>query len=330
MSDRLKYERFLWFHRRIKSGRYPNASSLAVAFEISSRTAQRDIEFMRQSLAAPLQYDPAGRGYKYSDDAYELPASWISETNVLALALAVRLASTVPDPAIKEDLCRLIDKVIPLSGKTAGSCLETIGAKISVKNIEYSRVDQACFRQVIRALFEDRSMRITYHTPHTAITSKRSIHPLHLMHYMGSWHLLAWCSARLEIRDFAIARIRAIEFEPNRLDLPERLPSLKEYARQHFGIMQGRKTVAVALRFEPEVSPWVEEQVWHSGQQTHRDPDGSLLLRFHVADFREVIRKILSHGSGVRVESPPELRGLVQREIAAMGRVYAGAESADG
>ena len=179
MSDRLKYERFLWFHRQVKDGRFPNATALVAEYGVSARTAQRDIEFIRDRLQAPLLYQSRQRGYSYTDQTYELPAAWINETNVLALALAVRLASTVPDAAIKDELCCLIDKVIPLAGRGAGSCLERVGEKISVKNIEYSRVDEHCFRLLIQALFADRSLAITYHSPHSGITSQREIHPLH-------------------------------------------------------------------------------------------------------------------------------------------------------
>ncbi len=111
MSDKLRYERFFWFHGRIRAGKFPNAGDLKEKFEVSARTAYRDIDFMRVTLEAPLVYDPCRRGYRYSDDTYELPGHWISETNVLALALAVRLASTIPDPSLKDDLCRLIDRV---------------------------------------------------------------------------------------------------------------------------------------------------------------------------------------------------------------------------
>ena len=322
MSDRLKFERFLWFHRQVKDGRFPNASSLVAEYGVSARTAQRDIEFIRDRLHAPLHYQPRRRGYSYTDQTYELPAAWINETNVLALALAVRLAATVPDVAIKEELCCLIDKAIPLAGKGVGSCLERVGEKISVKNIEYSRVEEHCFRLLIQALFADRSLAITYHSPHSGITSQRHIHPLHLMHYMGSWHLLAWCGKRRELRDFALSRINDIHHAPQRLQLPRRLPQLKEYSREQFGIMQGRESVEVVLRFAPEIAPWIAEQVWHPKQQISHDPDGSLLLRFAVADFREVIRKVLSHGSRVRVIEPPALRELVRREIAAMAGLY--------
>ncbi|HWR89884.1 MAG TPA: hypothetical protein VN260_06460 [Dissulfurispiraceae bacterium] len=39
MSERLKYERFLWFHARVKSGRHPSSRHLVEVFEISQRTA---------------------------------------------------------------------------------------------------------------------------------------------------------------------------------------------------------------------------------------------------------------------------------------------------
>lgn len=322
MSYRLKYERFFWFHGRIAMEKYPNARHLAENFEITGRTAQRDIEFMRDHLAAPLEFDHCRRGYRYTDTSYQLPAHWISETNVLALALAVRLASTIPDASLKDDLCRLIDRVTGSAAKTGKSCLNRLADKISVKNIEYARVDTEVFRQTAEALFDDQALRITYHSPHTSLTSSRTIQPLHLMHYMGSWHLLAWCECQQGIRDFALSRIREIAPASALVNLPADIPSIKEYTRKHFGIMQGDESYAVALRFSPKISPWLAEQVWHPQQRASTDPDGSLLLEFPAADFRELVKNILSHGAEVQVIEPPELRRLVQQEIDRMTKIY--------
>ena len=322
MSDRLKYERFFWFHGQVKSGKYPNARLLAEQFEITERTAQRDIDFMRDRLVAPLSYDHFRRGYRYLSDSFEIPGSWISETNVLALAFAVRLASAIPDPSLKEDLCCLIDRVTGTTTEKGKSCLNRITEKISVKNIEYARVDTEIFRQAAEALFDNRSIHITYHSPHTAGTSSRTIHPLHLMHYMGSWHLLAWCTYRQEIRNFALSRIRGVSLVNEKIRLPEDLPPIKDYTRRHFGIMQGDETTEVILHFSAKVAPWVAEQIWHPLQKTGTDPDGSLLLAFPTADFRELVKIILSHGAEVRVIEPQELRLLVQQEIDRMTKIY--------
>ncbi|MBI5558707.1 MAG: WYL domain-containing protein [Deltaproteobacteria bacterium] len=322
MSDQLAYERFYWFNDEIKSGRYPNTTGLVEEFGISRRTAHRDIDFMRVRLNAPLEFVRFRNGYQYTNDAYELPGRWISEANVFSLALAVRLASTIPDPAIKNDLCAIINKALGRSGKRGNNCLETFHDKISVKNIEYSRVNTWCFRETVQALFADSPLRITYHSPHIGRNSTRTVQPLHLMHYMGNWHLIAWCTASRALRDFALARIKNVTPSDDSLKLPDNLPPMKEYTRKYFGIMQGDAGCEVVLCFSPQSAPWVVEQVWHPEQQTSPEPDGGLLLYFPAADFRELVKRILSHGAGVKIISPPELRDLARREIRKMAEMY--------
>lgn len=320
MSERLKFERFVWFHGQVKRLRYPNSRGLVEEFEVSERTAQRDIDFMRDRLLAPLAFDRLHNGYRYTDDAYEIPIHWLDEDNLLALALAARLASTIPDTAVKEDLCRLIGRMLRLSRNEGYACLDRLGEKISVKNIEYARVDEQFFRLIVRALFDDCALHITYRSPHSGAVSERTVQPLHLMHYMGSWHLLAWCATKAALRDFALARLQAVAVADKPLRLPDILPPIKEYTRRHFGIMQGETTTTVTLRFSPHIAPRILEQIWHPDQQTSLEPDGSLLLSFPTADFRELTRNILSYGAEVRVAEPAELRALVRGEIEKMFR----------
>jgi len=323
MSDRLKFERFVWFHDQIKAGRFLNARNLAENFELTGRTAQRDIEFIRDRLYAPLEYNHKNRGYSYTNDSYELPGQWINESNILALSLAVRLASTIPDRALKDQLCQLIDRIPALkNGNTATSCLERLSARISVKNIEYSQVDREIFRQSVEALFAGSSLRIVYSSPHTKTTTERIIHPLHLMHYMGSWHLIAWCGKKKDLRNFALSRIQSTLPVNEDLPLPDNLPKLKEYTRQHFGIMQGESSIEVGLRFAPKIAARVSEQIWHPKQRSSISPDGSLILHFPVADFRELVKIILSHGADIEVLEPPELKMLVRKEIDRMTKIY--------
>jgi hypothetical protein len=42
MAKKLCYERYSWFHGRVKTGASPNASHLARRFKISRKQAQRD------------------------------------------------------------------------------------------------------------------------------------------------------------------------------------------------------------------------------------------------------------------------------------------------
>lgn len=64
-------ERLLHIHEKIKSGCYPNSKQLAYDLETSEPTINRDIEYLRESRYAPIQYDFTNRGYYYTED-YEL------------------------------------------------------------------------------------------------------------------------------------------------------------------------------------------------------------------------------------------------------------------
>ncbi len=65
-------DRIQWFHKKILASCYPNASHLSEQFQISHRQAQRDVEFLKKELMAPLCYDTAKKGYYYGED-YALP-----------------------------------------------------------------------------------------------------------------------------------------------------------------------------------------------------------------------------------------------------------------
>jgi predicted DNA-binding transcriptional regulator YafY len=64
LGKKLALERYNWFHGQIKAKRHPNARKLAEGFEVSEKQAQREIEFMRDRLCAPLFYHTARKGYE--------------------------------------------------------------------------------------------------------------------------------------------------------------------------------------------------------------------------------------------------------------------------
>jgi predicted DNA-binding transcriptional regulator YafY len=61
--------RIQWIDSEIRAGRCPNARRVAGRFEISHRQAQRDFEYLRDSLGAPLVYGATERGYRYEGGA---------------------------------------------------------------------------------------------------------------------------------------------------------------------------------------------------------------------------------------------------------------------
>lgn len=322
MASKIIYERFLWFHNQAREGRYPNTGTLAVQFEISRKTAQRDVSFMINRLFAPLVYVPEKRGFMYEDASYELPGSWLSEEELTSLIISYRLASAIPGKALKTSLKAFLDQILSLHTGKRSISLTGLTEKVSVKNIGYSLADGRIFQQVLDALLQDRPVNIEYYSPHKNQSTLRDILPLHLLHYMGSWHIIAHCALRGGIRDFALSRIRMIRPCDAVISADVSPLSVKEYIRENFGILSGSEISEVCIRFSAEIAPWIAEQVWHPRQRVEQTPDGSLRLSFPVADFREIKREILKHGSYAEVISPPGLRDEVKKEIERMKNLY--------
>ena len=76
MSDN---SRIQWLHKKIIENSYPNAMRLAERWGISHRQAQRDVDFLRRELEAPIAYSKTEKGFYYTCD-YTLP-TFITSTN---------------------------------------------------------------------------------------------------------------------------------------------------------------------------------------------------------------------------------------------------------
>jgi len=89
--------RIQWIDECIRSGAYPNVNRISERFEISRRQALRDIEYMRDSLGAPIEYCLKQKGYVYTNDAFTVTGLWMSESEqqlLSSLAAHYRLIAT--------------------------------------------------------------------------------------------------------------------------------------------------------------------------------------------------------------------------------------------
>jgi hypothetical protein len=65
--------RIVEFDKLVRGGKYPNRNNFSVDYEVSDRTVARDIEYLRDMLGAPLEYNRDRNGYYYSEP-WNLPA----------------------------------------------------------------------------------------------------------------------------------------------------------------------------------------------------------------------------------------------------------------
>ncbi len=74
--------RIQWLHKKLTMKSYPNAQRLAERFGISHRQAQRDFDYMRRELGAPIAYDNSRKGFYY-EESYVLPVLLSSDNDDL-------------------------------------------------------------------------------------------------------------------------------------------------------------------------------------------------------------------------------------------------------
>lgn len=320
MAAKNIYERFIWFEDQVKLKRYPNATLLSRRFETSVKTAQRDIEFMRDRLDCPLVYDSNRKGYYYEDDTFSLPLVHLTAEELSALVIARRLLLDVAGSPIAGEITSAVDKITSIIRRhvAADTPVEDV---VSFHHVEHAPASPAVFRAVLEACLKKRSLAIEYHSPRHPDRTNRVVDPYHLLNYMGTWHLIAFCRLRNDLRDFNLSRIASAQLQDSTFTVR---PSFRfeEFFGSAFGIYRGGEVQEVTLRFSPEKARWVKGQVWHKDQSSRMLKDGSLEMSFPVADFSEVVMEVLRHGSGVEVIRPERLRELIKKEALNIAGLY--------
>ena len=82
--------RMLQIHQAIQAGGYPNATTLASQLEVCTKSIRRDLDFMRDRLELPIQYDGRRFGFFYTEPVKAFPTLQITEGELFALVVAER------------------------------------------------------------------------------------------------------------------------------------------------------------------------------------------------------------------------------------------------
>jgi predicted DNA-binding transcriptional regulator YafY len=314
------YERFIWFDSQVRQKKYPNATALANQFEISTKTAQRDIDFMRDRLYCPLDYDASRKGYYYDDGTFSLPMVYLSSAELSSLLIARKILQDVSGGYLGDEISTILQKITNVLNRHMATG-DQVDDVFSFQLVGYSPVPESVFKDVLEACFKKKQLKFTYYSPARDEKSERFVDPYHMFDYMGTWHLIAYCHTRQSVRDFALGRITDVTILNETFNKPPDF-SIKDFFGSSFGIYKGKSTREVTLRFSPLKSRWIKDQVWHKDQRVKFLKDGSLELTFPVADFSEIKMEILKHGADVEVIRPKTLRELIKTEAQSIAKIY--------
>jgi len=310
-------------HRLVRSGRFPNCSTLAQEIEVTAKTIQRDISFMRDQLGMPLEYDAIRHGYHYTQEVSEFPLLQLSRNDLVALFLARHALDPLRGTRLERMLRESFSKIAGACPGEVSIAWHELDEAFSVKTAGVLPADALLFGDLLDAVRARREVRFDYHKLTASAPERRTVQPHHLGQIENGWYLVAHDPARRAMRTFALQRIANLELTRNRF---ERDPDFnaRSYLGGGFGVWsypgqpQGR--YRVVLRFEGYAARVVAERLWHPSQIIQSlKPDGSRIeFRAELAGLEEITRWVLSWGGKVTVLGPPELQGRVRREVEAM------------
>src|SRR5216117_805486 len=111
LYSRPPLERMMRMHQRLKAGRYPNFRKLADELEVSAKTVQRDIDFMRYRLGLPIEYDQLHFGFYYTEPVASFPNVEISEGELVALYVGQKALAQYKGTAFEAPLSTAFRKI---------------------------------------------------------------------------------------------------------------------------------------------------------------------------------------------------------------------------
>lgn len=305
-------ERVQRIHQAITRGAYPNARQLAQELEVNPKTIHRDLEFMRDRLGLPLEFDARRNGYYYTEPVTTLPAATISEGELFALVLAEKALGQYRGTPFEKPLLAAIEKIAAGLPETISVALQDLQQGISFRTRAEPLLDLEVFRTLADAVSQRRQLRLRYRKPGGGPVVERVVDPYHLANINGEWYLFAYDHLRQAPRTFVPMRILSATPTGRTFQRTRRF-SLENWLRGSFGVMQGGGDYQVVLRFSPAAADYLREKKWHESQQVRDLPGGGVEVTFKLSGLTEVQRWVLSWGGHCQVMEPAELAAAVRQ-----------------
>jgi len=312
LHSRPPLERMLRIHQAVSSGKFPNASTLALEIEVATKTIHRDIEFMRDRLGLPIEFNPARNGYHYTQEVSAFPNIQITEGELFSLVVAEKALQQYRGTNFEKPLLSAIRKMEQSLPDTISLNLADIEQTISFRTRAEPILDLKIFDALAKAVSQRKQLELTYRKPGQRQPEQRTIDPYHLANINGEWFLFAYDLARKDIRTFVPARIQSVRPTGRTFERSQKF-SLEKRLRDSFGVHSGEGEYEVIIRFNARVADYVREKKWHESQQLRELKGGGVELRMKLSGLVEIERWILGWGGDAKVMKPRELAAAVRQ-----------------
>jgi len=314
-------ERFYRIERLLRERKVVPRNAFLDALEVSLATFKRDLEYLRERLEVPIEWNADKGGYELgSDRKVELPGLWFNDSEIQALLVMDAMLADLSPGLLEGHVAPLRARLEMLleEGQVAP---DEVRKRVRVLRQAARALPAGVFEVVAAATLKRRRLSIAYAARSTAEATERTVSPQRLVLYRDNWYLDAWCHLRDGLRKFSVDAISS----PVMRDEKAKSVDMKAVEREldrGYGIFAGRNVLWATLRFTPARARWVAHERWHAAQRGRFEPGGAYVLELPFSDTRELMMDILKYGADVEVLGPASLRAAVADEVRRMAAMH--------
>jgi predicted DNA-binding transcriptional regulator YafY len=307
--------RIYFIDREIAAGKYPNTRTLAREYETGTATISRDIEFMRDRLGAPIEYDYFKKGFCYVEKTYRLPAAFISSNELVALGMVKTLLSLYRNTPMHDAARQLLETLATPLGDAENPAWHE--DRIVVPPVPSIEVADEAWQAICDGLRENRVLLFQYRASWKDSYRPRRVHPYQLLFDNGAWYLYAWDEERRGMRMFSLARIKNIAPQNEKFALPKHWDFRARTDGGFFGVYTDDKKRRFRIDFYDDAALRVQERRWAADQRI-TPIEGGIRLEFTASQYGKALELVLSQGRDAKPLEPPELVAEWQEHIRGM------------
>lgn len=294
-------------------------------FDPNSEGIQRrqlfdDIRFMEseQGWSIPLGRIRHGRKvyYRYEDLSFSISNQPLNDSEAeqikSALQIFSRFSGTPQFEWVNEMIPMLESKFGMIERKNEVISFES---NIDLKGLHF-------LTPLFNAIINERVLLVKYKDFKSSEPYEITFHPYYLKQYNNRWFAFG-LNPDNQKPNWNLALDRIESLSETSLNYKLSTTDWQEYFYDLVGVTrpEGFELQEIALKFSPEVSPYVITKPLHPSQKQKNDPTG-LEVRIKVIPNFELERLILSFGEQVKVISPQDFKERILHRLNSASRLY--------
>ncbi|MCX6893651.1 MAG: WYL domain-containing protein [Verrucomicrobia bacterium] len=326
LYSRLPWERMLKIHEKIKTGGWPNCVQMAAEMEVGLRTVKRDLDFMRDRLRMPIEYDNRQHGFYYTKLVDNLPSTPMTEAEIFAMLVAHKAIAQYHGTPFERPLQMAFRKMAGMLDREERYSLENLLEALSFRPFAPEDTDLRIFQTITRALQSKRALRFKYRNLGSKAEQERLTHPYHLACIDNQWYLFAFDVRRQGMRTFSLSRLTDPELTGEHYKMPKDFDP-DEYLSGSLNVFKGHEDFEVVIEFDSWATDLVRGRQWHASQVFEELPEGGSRMKMRLNSVEKIERRIRNWGVHATVLGPPQLVERIAETTEKLAKRYQGART---